>query len=188
MPYSAAGNFAASDGTFVYAGGGLGDVCTVHNDLVRYDPVADSWTPLPPSPDYYFAAPAVYFNGKIYIFGGYDQTFQPTNTTRIYDIVTNMWMPTGAPMPAALAEAAALWNGIVYIAGGSPDIGNSVVNTLYAYNIASNSWSTLAPMPQGLWLAGIGIMNTATGASCTLPAGSDGHTQLNTLYIYDIAE
>ena len=32
-------------------------VFTVHNDLVRYDPVADSWTSLAPSPDYYFAAP-----------------------------------------------------------------------------------------------------------------------------------
>ena len=60
---------------------------------------------LAPSPDYYFAAPAVYFNGKIYIFGGYDETFQPTNTTRIYDIATHMWT-TGAPMPAALGGMA----------------------------------------------------------------------------------
>ena len=96
MPYSAAGTFAASDGTSVYAGGGLGDGFTVHNDLVRYDPGADSWTSLAPSPDYYFAAPGVYFNGKIYIFGGYDQTFQPTNTTRIYDVATNTWDHRGA--------------------------------------------------------------------------------------------
>jgi hypothetical protein len=80
MPYSAAGNFAASDGTFVYSGGGLGDGFTVHNDLLPYDPVADSWASLSPSPDYYFASPGVYFNGKVYSIGGYDQTFQPTNT------------------------------------------------------------------------------------------------------------
>src|SRR4029077_11600051 len=80
MPYSATVT-VASDGIFVYAGGGLGDGFTVHNDLVRYDPGADSWTSLAPSPDYYFAAPTVYVNGKIYIFGGYDETFQPTNTT-----------------------------------------------------------------------------------------------------------
>jgi N-acetylneuraminic acid mutarotase len=186
MLYGGAGIFAASDGISVYAGGGLGDFGTVHNDLMRYDPVADSWAPLPPSPDYYFAAPGVYFNGKIYIFGGYDETFQAKNTTRIYDISTGTWT-TGAPMPAALAEGAALWNGIVYIPGGSPDVGTTVVDTLYAYNIASNSWSTLEPMPQGLWLAGIGIMNTATRAKLYVAAGSDGHTQLNTLYIYDIA-
>ena len=81
----------------------------------------------------------MYFNRKIYIFGGYDETFQPTNTTRIYDIDTNMWS-TGEPMPAALGGmAAALWNGIIYVAGGSPDIGISVVNTLYAYDIAADN-------------------------------------------------
>jgi N-acetylneuraminic acid mutarotase len=186
MLYGGAGIFAASDGTSVYAGGGLGDFGIVHNDLMRYDPDSDSWAPLPPSPDYYFAAPGVCFNGKIYIFGGYDEMFQAKNTTRIYDISTGTWT-TGAPMPSALSEGAALWNGIVYIPGGSPDIGGSVVDTLYAYNIASNSWSTLEHMPQALWLQGIGIINTGTGAKLYVAAGSDGHTQLNTLYIYDIA-
>jgi len=184
VPYSAAGNFAASDGTFVYSGGGAGDGFALHNDLVRYDPAADSWTSLATSPDYYFVAPAVHFNGKIYNFGGYDQTFQPTNATRIYDIGSNTWTTPGAPMPAALGGmAAALWNGIVYVAGGSPDIGASVVNTLYAYNIAADSWATLAPMPQGSWVSGFGAI---TG-KVYVAAGSDGLTQLNTLYIYDIA-
>jgi serine protease AprX len=183
MPYSVAGNFAASDGTFVYSGGGAGDGFILHNDLVRYDPVADSWTSLTPSPDYYFAGPAVHFNGKIYIIGGYDETFQPTNTTRIYDIATHTWT-TGAQMPAALgAMAIGLWNGIVYVAGGSPDIGASVVNTLYAYNIAADTWTTLAPMPQGSCVTGFGVIN----GKFYVAGGSDGHTQLNTLYIYDIA-
>ena len=118
MPYRAAGNFAASDGTYVYSGGGFDESFTVHNDLVRYDPAADSWTTLAASPDYYVVAPAVYFNGKIYNFGGYDQTFQATNATRIYDIGTNTWTPTGAQMPAASGGMAiGLWKGIVYVAG-----------------------------------------------------------------------
>jgi subtilisin family serine protease len=183
MPFRGAGTFATSDSSVVYAGGGLDDGFTVHNDLVRYDPDANSWTSLPPSPDYYFAAPAVYFNGKIYNFGGYDETFQATNATRIYDIDTHTWT-TGAPMPAALGGmAAALWNGIVYVAGGSPDIGASVVNTLYAYNIAANNWTTLAPLPQGLWVPGFGAIN----GKVYVAAGSDGVTQLNTLYIYNVA-
>ena len=79
--------------------------------------------------------------------------------------------------------AIGLWNGIVYVAGGSPDIGASVVNTLYAYNIAANSWTTLEPMPQGSWVAGFGIIH----GELYVAGGSDGVTQLNTLYIYDIA-
>lgn len=184
VPYSAAGNFAASDGTFVYSGGGLGDGFTVHNDLVRYYPAADSWISLAPSPDSYFASPGVHYSGKIYIFGGYDQTFQPTNTTRIYDVATNTWEPPGTPMPAALGGMhAGLWNGNIYLAGGSPDIGASVVDTLYAYNIAANTWRTLASLPQALWVYGFGVIN----GKLYVAGGSDGLTQLNTLYIYDIA-
>ena len=69
--------------------------------------------------------------------------------------------------------AIGLWNGIVYVAGGSPDIGATVVNTLYAYDIAANSWTTtLAHMPQGSWVSGFGIINGPTGQSCTLPVAA----------------
>ena len=44
VPYNAAGMFAASNGTFVYVGGGSSGA-TYHNDLRRYDPVNDSWSP-----------------------------------------------------------------------------------------------------------------------------------------------
>ena len=43
----------------------------VHNDLLRYDPVNDSWTPLAPSPDQHATSQAVYFKGKIYNMGGF---------------------------------------------------------------------------------------------------------------------
>ena len=65
---------------------------TFHNDLLRYDPVNDIWTPLPPSPDQHAVSQAVYFKGKIYNIGGFgDQRPQLTDTTRIYDIGTGTW-------------------------------------------------------------------------------------------------
>jgi N-acetylneuraminic acid mutarotase len=86
-------------------------------------------------------------------------------------------------MPAALgAMAIGLWNGIVYVAGGSPDLGASVVNTLYAYDIAANTWSTLASMPQASWASGFGAIH----GKLYVAGGSDSVTPLNTLYIYDI--
>ena len=50
LPFVSRGPFAVSDGTFVYIGGGY-DGSTVHADLLRYDPVANTYTPLAPSTD-----------------------------------------------------------------------------------------------------------------------------------------
>ena len=58
LPYAARAPFAVSDGTFVYIGGGY-DGSTVHADLLRYDPVANSYTTLAPSSDGHFLSQAV---------------------------------------------------------------------------------------------------------------------------------
>ena len=184
VPYNAGGIFAASDGTFVYAGGGA-DLAksTFHKDLLKYDPVNDSWTPLAPSPDYHYHSQAVYFNRKIYNIGGYNENLpEVTDTTRIYNIDTNTWT-TGAPMPQALAQmATVLWNGVIYIAGGNNS--TSRVSTLYAYDIASNTWTTdLAPMPQAVTLAGFGVID----GRLYVAGGSTDAGYSDTLYVYDIA-
>ncbi len=100
MPYSAQGIFSASDGTYIYAGGGF-DNTGGRNDLVRYNPAANSWTSLVSSPDQHGLSQAVCFNGKIYNMGGRDASGNPINTTRIYNIATNNWA-TGAPSPAEI--------------------------------------------------------------------------------------
>ena len=183
VPYNAGGIFAVSDGAVVYAGGGA-DLANgiFHNDLVRYDPVNDSWMPLEPSPDFHYHSQAVYFDGKIYNIGGYDENLEVTDTTRVYDIGTNTWT-TGAPMPQPLAQmATVLWNGIIYVAGGNNFTGR--VDTLYAYDIANDTWTTkLAPMPEAITLPGFGAIN----GKLYIAGGSSDAGYLDTLYIYDIA-
>ena len=61
VPYAARGPFAVSDGTVVYIGGGY-DGSAVHADLLRYDPVANAYTPLAPSGDAHFLSQAVLVN------------------------------------------------------------------------------------------------------------------------------
>ena len=48
-------------------------------------------------------------------------------------------------------------NGKIYVAGGYN--GSAVLNTLRIYDIATNSWTTGAPMPNAVFLAGFGIIN-----------------------------
>jgi N-acetylneuraminic acid mutarotase len=181
VPYNAGGMFAASDGTYVYAGGG-GDINTGHNDLLRYDPVNNSWMSLAPSPDEHALSQAVYFKGKLYNMGGFlGELSQVSNTTRIYNIATNTWT-TGAPMPAPLgAPATMLWNGVIYVAGGFD--GGQATTTLYAYDIASDTWTTLAPMPQFLYAPAFGAID----GKLYVAGGYAFGAVFNALYIYDIA-
>ena len=182
VPYNAGGMFAASDGAFVYVGGGVNFNAT-RNDLLCYDPGNDSWTTLEHSPDGHALSQAVYFKGKLYNIGGFvGDLSHVSDTTRIYNIATHTWS-TGAPMPAALAaQATMLWNGVIYVAGGLFEGGE--VNTLYAYDIASNTWTTtLAPMLQQLYSPGFGAIN----GKLYIAGGYALGAVFNTLQIYDIA-
>jgi N-acetylneuraminic acid mutarotase len=173
--------FAASDGNFVYVGGGFNNDGS-RDDLVRYDPLSDSWIAMTPSPDQHALSQAVYFNGKLYNMGGYsDGLSQPSDTTRIYDIATHTWSAR-APMPQALAAmATVLWNGKIYVAGG--ETGSGETDTLYAYDIASDTWdTTLARMPQQLYVPGFGAIN----GKLYVAGGYAFGVVFNTLQIYDI--
>jgi Kelch motif protein/VCBS repeat protein len=67
LPYNARGPFAVSDGRFVYIGGGY-DGSTVRADLLRYDPISGTYTPLAPSPDGHFLSQAVIVTRSTYDF------------------------------------------------------------------------------------------------------------------------
>jgi hypothetical protein len=181
VPYNAGGMFAASDGTFVYVGGGYSNGA-LRNDLLRYDPANHTWMPLAPSPDHHALSQAVYFKGKLYNMGGnVGDLSHFSDTTRIYDIATNTWS-TREPMPATLgAPATLLSNGVIYVAGGTD--GGGEVDTLYAYDIASDTWSTLARMPQALYAPGFGAIN----GKLYIAGGYAYGAIFNTLQIYDIA-
>ncbi len=87
------------------------------------------------------------------------QTRQFTATKTFDDGSTQVlgWT-TKAPMPAARhSPAAEVINGILYVAGGN---NGGPTSTLQAYNPATNTWSTLAPMPGGRYSGdGAGVIN-----------------------------
>ena len=57
-PFAARGPFVVSDGTFYYTGGGY-DGSNVHSDVFKYDPTANTYTPLASAPDGFFLSQAV---------------------------------------------------------------------------------------------------------------------------------
>ena len=185
------GGFMDSDGTYGYEGGGYA-FSTGDNILQfgRFDPVANTWTPLAPVPDPNNAlASAVYAPNvnKLFVFGGEEIAFATVvNTTRIYDIATNKWS-TGAPMPDIRAfMGAGYWNGKIYLVGGY-NSGNvdPAFSQVWEYDTVANTWNTnKASMPVALGGPGSGVIN----GHLYIAGGRDiNNTNYNTLYDYDIA-
>src|SRR5215216_3827086 len=98
--FNARGPFAVSDGTFVYIGGGY-DGATVHNDLLRYDPVANTYTPLAPSADAHFLSQAVL------VPGAPCGTPTPTPTATATGTATVTATPTATATATSTATATA---------------------------------------------------------------------------------
>jgi N-acetylneuraminic acid mutarotase len=181
LPFASRGPFVVSDGTFYYIGGGY-DGFDVHTDLLRYDPVANNYTPLANAPDPFFLSQAVIFNNKIYSIAGFNLGGQ-SSTTRIYDIAANSWTTgTALPEPAGLSDAATgLDGGKIYIACGFNGSGAS--NTLHIYDIATDSWTTGASAPTAVYLPGFGAIN----GKFYVASGNNGVGEVPDLQIYDIA-
>ncbi len=127
-----------------------------------------------------------YFNGKIYLVGGYNTGNVDPSFGQVweYDPVANTFNTTRMSMPATLGGPGfGIINGHLYVAGGR-DLNNTNLNTLYDYDIAANTWTTRANMPSGvnvpgsaviagkLWVFGGG--NPFTGPGTAPTSGSKG--------------
>jgi hypothetical protein len=129
-----------TDGQYVYVYGGGNSSGGYYNDLWRWAPATQTWTQLANMPTAKQYIQGAYWNGKIYVPGGFNGAHITENA--IYDIATNTWS-LGAPLPAAQTGTTAAFNNKIYNFGGNP----GPQNTVTIYDIATNTWSTGAPMP-----------------------------------------
>jgi N-acetylneuraminic acid mutarotase len=144
-----------------------------------------------------------YFNGKIYLAGGStDITYANAQATLWeYDPVANTWNTTRANMPVALLTGGyGIVNGDLYILGGANSAG-AVVNTTYAYDIATNTWTTRTAVPSAIAGPGSAVVgnniiifgggtpfvgnNKATNARSRLQSGPKVPGAVNTTRIFD---
>jgi uncharacterized protein YbdZ (MbtH family) len=134
----------ASDGIYIYVFGG-GTATGRLNDLWRWDPVTETWTQLANMPTAKQNIQGSYWNGKLYVPGGYNLAAQHITENAIYDLAANTWS-TGAPLPAGRSGATAAYNNRIYVFGGNP----GPTNTTVVYDIATDSWSNGVSMPVAL--------------------------------------
>ncbi len=160
-------NAATVNGKIYVMGGETTNIITVVNVTEIYDPKSNSWSTgadlLYPSAGY---ASAV-INNNIYLIGGEDTLFLPQNLmlnfTQIYNTATDTWS-LGAPIPAAAFQSGAeASSGIlaparVYVFGGVVINSSSASNQNFVYDPNTDSWSSAAPLPNGLSGPAVGVV------------------------------
>jgi N-acetylneuraminic acid mutarotase len=136
----------------IYAIGGI-DSSKILNRVEAYDTTTNTWTTVAPMPGgaRAFLAAATGPDGRIYAIGGSDGTADLARV-EAYDTRSNTWT-TLAPMPGGgrgLLVAATGPDGRIYAIGGSNGPGGSgPLDTVEAYNVSSNTWTTALGMAAG---------------------------------------
>jgi N-acetylneuraminic acid mutarotase len=126
-----------------------------------YDVAGGTWTTGAAMPAVRAFMASGYYNGKIYLVGGYTDGQVTSSQAQVweYDPVANTFDTTRAPMIQPLGGAAsAVVNGHLYVIGGRDGV---IVarDQVYDYNISANTWTSGAPMPVGSNVPGDAVID-----------------------------
>ncbi|MCB2376462.1 T9SS type A sorting domain-containing protein [Hymenobacter sp. BT635] len=173
----------APDGKIYVFGG------TTDNTLTQiYTPGTNTWTTGAALPVGRHGHVAVLdANGLIHIIGGIaDFSSTPLTSHLIYNPSTNTWT-TAAALPSGLNQPGGTLgsDGRIYITGGKADYLNNTgpfYNSVYVYNVATNTWTTDNNLPMAL----AENRSVTVGSDIYTIAGSNGD-QLTVAYKASLA-
>lgn len=143
----------------LYAVGGIapgGSGIVITGTLQAYDPASDTWTTKAPMPTPRIGFRVGVLNGLLYVVGGDD-----VGTVEAYDPVTDTWATKQHMLTARSGFDVGVVNGILYAVGGATgrDVALTITDRVEAYDPATNTWTTKAPMPIGRLYPSVAVLN-----------------------------
>jgi len=143
---------------YVFGGFTTNDIAT--NNVYVYDILSNSWTKLDNSknmPTSRGFATATLYNNKVYIIGGYDNSYA-INKIEVFDLINETWETKNNLPNARTNHSAILFNNNIYLFGGYPSVNYKNVTI---YDIQNDSFTDLGNiMPQELFdMCGINFNN-----------------------------
>ncbi|MFT7484417.1 MAG: N-acetylneuraminic acid mutarotase [Candidatus Paceibacteria bacterium] len=157
MPATRSGMASAtadgSGGERVYLFGGS-NVTSGTTTVWEYNAVTDTWdTGLPALPvELTYLSATTGIDGKIYIFGGYDDTAPYySNKVFCFDPMTEVWSGSIPVMPRRRAKHASVagCDGLIYVMGGGDANGGHL--EMDVYDPITNTWLALNPITSTAW-------------------------------------
>lgn len=162
---------AFSDGTFIYFGGGTEILGPKHNDLWRYDPAGNSWTPLDSMPAMRrFCAFSFSIGSRGYVGAGFGSS--PLQDLWEYNTVSGVWTQK------ANFAGGFRYNAVAFSIGNKGYAGtgyspSGYAQDFYEYDPVLNTWTPKANFGGGMRqqavafsLGGYGYVGTGTNGVC----------------------
>ncbi len=142
--------------------------------VYEYDPVTNQWSTKASVPVGRGWSAAAGAQGKVYVFGGSGAGGNTLSDCWEFDPVNNSWTQKASmPGPRIYHTAVAFNDSVIFVLGGAVDGAAAADNTVYLYNISTNSWSTVTPMPTARgWLMANQLGNmiyACFGSDCATP-------------------
>jgi N-acetylneuraminic acid mutarotase len=138
-------------------------------DLWRFDPAAQIWTRLRPSPIARAAAGAAVLGHRLYVAGGRSDSMATISETAIYDFDTGRWS-LGPPLHHAREHVAAVAaDGAVWLLGGRA-LGQGDFSDVERLRPGARAWQRMPPMP----LARSSFQAVSAAGSVVVAGGEGG--------------
>jgi kelch-like protein 1/4/5 len=161
----------------VYVVGGRNGLQTL-NTVDCFDPVTNSWLPVPPMCSYRHGVSVATLCGPLYAVGGHDGWSYLSSVER-YDPSTKQWSHiTSMSSPRSTAGVAIL-EGKLYVVGGRDS--NSCLNTMECYDPHTDRWTALPSMR--VRRGGVGVV-VISGKLYAI-GGHEVLAPLNSVEVYD---
>ena len=137
------------------------------DEVARYSPETNQWTPLPSLPEPRSSHDAVVLDGKVYVVGGWgmagpgNTTWHKTAWSLELDKPDARWEPLPEVPFVRRALALAAHDGKLYVLGGMEQEGGPTTK-VNCFDPATQTWSEVSPLP-GQGMSGFGCAAFATG-------------------------
>jgi hypothetical protein len=136
-------------GGLLYSVGGASTENLLLASVERYEPSEDSWSAALPLPRARLGHCAVAVGDAMYVIGGMEKFDGRRHTVRSvikFDTRTQAWSEVASiPEPRSYAASCVVGSDIYVLGGKRP--GNVCTATTYRYDVDTDAWSTLMPMP-----------------------------------------
>ncbi|WP_313292566.1 Kelch repeat-containing protein [Faecalispora jeddahensis] len=149
----------AEVGGKIYLFGGTTTSANALNAAYVYNPTTNTYSIIKSMPTVKFGMACAAVDGKIYLFGGTNGS-TVVNTAYVYSPANDTYTAIASLSVGRYGAICAVINSIIYIFGGamSTSDGSLVTNTAVSYNPITNTYTSLATLPNARTTSGCAVV------------------------------